>query len=138
MDFEFPKQGRPPTRRREEDRIQRTVFQHVSARGVQGIVAFAVPNGGARPPNEASILVGLGVLAGVPDLFLFCAGRAFALEIKTPTGRLSRQQESVQARLRTAGVNVTTAYGLDDALSRLEAWGLLRGKSAPSHYPPVG
>ena len=55
-------------RRRPEDSIQRAVFQHIKLRGVKGLVAVHVPNGGFRKPVEAKILRGLGVTAGTPDL----------------------------------------------------------------------
>ena len=57
-------------------------------------------------------MVGFGVLAGVPDTFVFHAGRAYALEIKTESGRLSSRQQPIQMRLRAAGVIVNTTYGL--------------------------
>ena len=62
-------------RGRPEDVIQRAVFQHIRARGVPGLVAIHVPNGGYRRPVEAKILCGLGVTAGVPDVLLWYAGK---------------------------------------------------------------
>ena len=58
-------------RRRPEDVIQRAVFQHIRARGVAGLVAIHVPNGGYRRPVEAAIMKGLGVTAGAPDVLLW-------------------------------------------------------------------
>lgn len=68
-------------RRQPEAAIQRAVFQHIRARGAGGLVAFHVPNGGARRPIEAAILKGLGVVAGAADVILLHRGRAFALEL---------------------------------------------------------
>jgi hypothetical protein len=48
-------------RSRPEDLIQRSVFQHIRARGVPGLVAIHPANGGYRKPVEAKILAGLGV-----------------------------------------------------------------------------
>jgi hypothetical protein len=39
-------------RQRPEDLIQKTVFQHIKQRGVEGLVALHVPNGGYRRPVE--------------------------------------------------------------------------------------
>jgi hypothetical protein len=36
-------------------------------------------------------------------------------------------QRDAHAALVAAGATVAVAYGLDDALARLEAWGLVRG-----------
>jgi hypothetical protein len=83
-----------------EATIQRAVFQHLRARGVRGLVAFHVPNGGYRRPAEAAIMKGLGVVAGA------CI-----------------------AALREAGAFTCIAEGLDRALACLEAWGLLRGRA---------
>lgn len=125
---EWPVSGPRSERRRNEDSIQRAVFQHITARRQPGLVAFAVPNGGARSRTEAAILKGLGVLPGVPDILLFFKGKVFALEIKTKDGRPTAEQVIVQEQLRAAGVIVKTVYGLNEALITLETWGLVRGK----------
>lgn len=113
--------------RRDEQAIQRTVFQHLAARPATGTFAFHVPNGGARSRTEAAILKGLGVVAGVPDIIAVRDGRMFALELKAPGGTTSADQDAAQAALHAAGATVATATGLDEALAQLEAWGLLRG-----------
>jgi hypothetical protein len=57
--------------------------------GVRGLLFLHIPNGGARTAAEASILKGLGVMRGAPDLLLIHRGVVFALELKAPSGRLS-------------------------------------------------
>jgi hypothetical protein len=114
-------------RQRPEAAIQRAVFQHLRARGAPGIFAFHVPNGGYRRPTEAAILKGLGVVAGVPDVFAVHNGRCFALELKAEGGRVSDKQLETIAALREAGAFTCVAEGLDRALACLEAWGLLKG-----------
>jgi hypothetical protein len=109
-----------------EDDIQAAVVQHLNVRGLRGLVAFAVPNGGARSRVEAAIMKSTGTVAGVPDLAIVSGGRFYSLELKTEMGRLSPAQIAMQERLRGAGANVATAYGLDDALAILESWGLIR------------
>ena len=115
-------------RRRPEDAIQRAVFQHIRARGVPGLVAIHVPNGGYRKPVEARIMKGLGVTAGTPDVLAWHDGRAFALEIKSEAGRASESQLEMLNRLSEAGVFTAIVHGLDRALAVLESWGLLRGR----------
>jgi hypothetical protein len=119
---------------RPEDLIQRTVFQHIKHRGVPGLVALHVPNGGYRKPIEAAKLKGLGVQKGAPDVLLWHRpsplepGRSYAVELKSPDGRLSEAQAEMLARLEKAGVFTAVAHGLDQALAVLESWHLLRGR----------
>ena len=73
---------------------------------------------------------GMGVVAGVPDIIAIKDGRCFALELKVPGGRATDRQLATIAALREAGAFTAVAEGLDRALACLEAWGLLRGRSA--------
>ena len=114
-------------RQRPEDAIQRAVFQHLRARGAPGVFAFHPANGGYRKPVEAAMLKGLGVVAGVPDVFAVHNGRCFALELKAEGERATDKQLETIAALREAGAFTAIAEGLDRALACLESWGLLRG-----------
>jgi len=120
------------TRRRAqpEAAIQRAVFQHLRARGAKGVFAFHPANGGYRTAREGAILKGLGVKAGVPDLIAIHNGRVFCLEIKAPGGQISAPQLACMVELREAGAVVAVATGLDEALRKLENFGLLRGRAA--------
>jgi hypothetical protein len=109
--------------------IQRAVFDHLRVRSAPGIFAFHTANGGWRSRIEAAILKGLGVRAGVPDVIAVKDGRTYAMEIKAPGGRLTAAQNAAHAALRAAGATVVTSYSLDDAISMLEEWGLLRGRA---------
>ena len=117
------------TRSRPEQAIQRAMFQHLAWRSAPGVFAFHPANGGWRSRIEAAILKGLGVRAGVPDVIAIKGGRTYALELKSPGGRLTAAQSIAHAALRAAGASVVTTYGLDDALAQLERWGLLRGRA---------
>jgi hypothetical protein len=114
--------------RRPEDEIQRAVFQHIRARGVAGLVAFHVPNGGKRKPIEAAILKGLGVRAGVSDIIAVHQGKIFALELKAEDGRPTEAQIAFLSDFEKAGAFTAMPRGLDAALATLEAWGLLIGR----------
>jgi hypothetical protein len=117
-------------RARPEDQIQRAVFEHLALRSAPGVFAFHPANGGWRSRIEAAILKGLGVRAGVPDVMAVKDGRTYALEIKSPGGRLTAAQNAAHAALRAAGAIVVTSYSLDDAVAQLEHWGLLLGKAS--------
>jgi hypothetical protein len=118
------------TRRCSEQQIQRAVFDHLRLRAARGVFAFHVPNGGYRRPIEAKILQGLGVRAGVPDVFIVHDGRCFAMEIKAPGGHATDKQLACIAALRDAGAFTCIAEGLDRALAVLEQWGLLKGTAS--------
>jgi hypothetical protein len=103
------------------------VLEHLALRGAAVMFAFHPANGGWRSPVEAAILKGMGVRAGVPDIVAIKGGKCYALELKASGGRLTSVQCDAHAALDAAGATVAVAYGLDDALARLEAWGLVRG-----------
>jgi hypothetical protein len=117
-----------------EQEIHAALWQHLQWRAAPGAFAFHVPNGGARSKAEASILAGLGVVAGVPDLIVCKDGRFYALELKADGGKLSPAQRGTHERMRAAGATIATSYGLDEALRQLEDWGILRKER---RYPNV-
>jgi hypothetical protein len=114
-------------RARTEQAIQQAIFQHIQVRGVRGLVAFHVPNGGARRPIEARIFKSLGVRAGVSDLIAVHDAKVYALEIKAPGGRPTASQLEFIADMEAAGAHCCIAEGLDRALAVLEQWGILKG-----------
>lgn len=88
------------------------------------VLLFAVPNGGWRTRAEAGIFRAMGQRAGMPDLMLLCAGRAFGLELKTAKGTLSPAQQDMHARLTELGIPVAVVRTLDEALFVLEGWNI--------------
>jgi hypothetical protein len=116
-------------RRQPEDQIQRAIVAHYRTRAVPGVFMFAVPNGGFRRPAEAAILRATGTVAGVPDTIWIKDGQVYGLELKSDDGRVTASQLETQARMVAAGAFCFTAYGLDRALTILESWGLLKGRS---------
>jgi len=113
-------------RRQLEAQLQRAILEHLRWRGVPGLFVFHYPAGGWRSSVEAAILKGLGVTPGVPDLLILHQGKLHALELKSARGRLTTVQAGTQHRMRVAGALAATAIGIDEALKRLESWGLLR------------
>jgi hypothetical protein len=119
-------------RRNTEAQIQRAIFQHLDLRGAPDVYAFHPANGGYRSKVTASILKACGVRAGVPDIVAVKDGKTFALELKTDSGRLSEAQQRAHEALRRAGASVAVAFGLDQALTQLKKWGILRGSRLAS------
>jgi hypothetical protein len=116
-------------RRRPEQDVQKAVAEHLRLRRAPGVYWFHPANGGARTAIEGAILKACGVRAGVPDLICIRDGRAYGLELKAPNGRLSDAQRLAHEEMARAGAEVAVAIGIDQALERLEGWGLLRGRS---------
>jgi len=109
-----------------EQDIQKNLLAYIAQACVNDLFVFHVPNGGYRRPVEAMIFKSLGVVPGMPDLFLIHKGHLFALEIKAEKGRLSPAQVLTMAELRDAGVNVAAAWGLDQCIEQLDAWRLTK------------
>lgn len=116
-----------PKRSSPEQAIQRAVVSHLKQRATPGVFAWHTPNGGYRRPIEAAILKAMGTVAGIPDLLILKQGTLFALELKAGKNKRTPIQEEVHDRLALAGAVVSTATGLDEALTTLERWGVLRG-----------
>jgi hypothetical protein len=117
-------------RERPEDKIQSGVIAHLHARGVPNIFFFHVPNGGKRSKIEAAILYGLGVRAGVPDIFIIMNARVFAMELKAPGRRPESAQREALVALERAGAITAVCDSIDMAVAILEDWGVLRGRAA--------
>jgi VRR-NUC domain len=114
-------------RNRPEQELQKTVIEHLRLRGWPDAIFFHYPAGGYRRPAEARILAGLGVLPGLPDVWVIRRGRVHCIELKSERGRLTEIQADMHNRLSRAGVDVAVAYSLDQALDQLERWKLLKG-----------
>lgn len=95
-----------------------------------GHYLFAIPNGGARNRIEAARLVGLGVRAGVSDLFFSFPSpgapsyHGLYIEMKAPkphASRLTDKQNAFLVRMAGAGYHVCVCYGWEparDAISK--------------------
>lgn len=91
-----------------------------------GTIFWHTPNGGFRSAAEAGRFKALGVKPGIPDLLALRECRLFALELKADGGRLSPSQTDMLAALERAGATTGVAVGIDEALTKLESWGLLK------------
>lgn len=108
-----------------EDQIQAAVLRQLRYRHADNLVWFHPPNGGYRDVVAGARLKSMGVKAGVSDLILLHGGQAFALELKTEKGRPTEAQLAFISGWEAAGGKGQIAYGLDEALATLEAWGLI-------------
>lgn len=95
----------------EEHVIQREIVRALRA---DGLLVFAIPNGGNRNVVLATRLKAEGVTAGVPDLFVADFG-GFFLEVKTATGHLSEAQRATAKELMSRGFITYTVRGAEEA-----------------------
>ena len=118
-------------RQRPEAAIHAAVCDHLRLRAKPDVLWLHPANGGTRDIREAARFKRMGVLAGASDLLFWHRSNSFALELKSPGGRLSDAQLGFLARFNDAGGHSASAEGVDRALATLEAWGLLRGRASP-------
>lgn len=102
-----------------EGEIQKAVFANLRTRGMPGVVFWHCPNDRASRRKA-------GYLAGAADVMVLHHGEFFALELKALDGEPSSAQMGFVKDVQAAKGCATFAYGIHDALSTLEAWGILR------------
>lgn len=85
-------------------------------------VAWHSANGERRDRATGAKLAAMGVVPGVADLILMRAGRALAVEIKSPKGKLSGEQKTWQARWVRAGGEYVVAQSVEEALASVARW----------------
>jgi|SRR5215467_16206580 len=117
-------------RQQPEAALQRAVIDHLRLLAKPGVLFLHPANGERRDAITGAKLKRMGVLAGAADLLLWHDGNSFALELKSPGGRLSDAQREFLSRFNDAGGYSACAEGIDHALVCLEAWGLLRGSAS--------
>jgi len=86
---------------------------------------FHIPNGGSRDVREAKHMKEQGVKPGVPDLFLpIPRGKhhGLFLEMKTPTGRASAEQNYWLEQLRARGYVAALCRGWKEAVHMIEVY----------------
>lgn len=102
-----------------EARLHEQVFAYLSWALAFGALAFHVPMGGSRDAREARNLKKLGSRAGIPDLVIISKGRAYFIELKAETGRLSASQKSMFPLIEFAGCPVGVCRSLEEVIAFL-------------------
>jgi hypothetical protein len=60
----------------------------------------------------------------MPDLCIIYDSQPYFLELKSADGRLSDHQREMIERLISAGARVGIAYSLEQAIGKIQGWGL--------------
>lgn len=110
--------GKP---RHVESEIQQSVIQWFRTKYPNYIIA-AVPNGGFRNAREAAIMRREGVLAGFADLVIIVKQNILFLELKTPTGVLSKKQREFQKKITNLGFQYVVCRSLEQTVIVVESW----------------
>lgn len=72
---------------------------------------------------RGSILKGMGLKAGLPDYYLTHSGNSFWIELKTPTGAVSKEQRKVHRQLTDHGAQVGVCRSINDVKNAVNYWG---------------
>lgn len=107
-----------------EDAIHRSILGYLRTTLPSGWLVIHVPNGGSRHPIEAANLRRLGVVAGWPDLSIYGPGGCYFMEVKTPKGRLSDNQNRIIDQLKDMGHPVAVVRSIEDAQAKVAEWSL--------------
>lgn len=109
--------------KKSEDRIQQECYMYFwNTYPKLRKLLFAVPNGGYRIPSEAKKFQKTGVVAGVSDMIFLYRGNAWLFELKTDTGRQSKEQKEWQELVENQGFKYFLIRNVDsfkDILSHI-------------------
>jgi len=109
-----------------EAKIQSEVFQTVWNEYPElRRLFFHIPNGGKRHIVEATKFKSMGVVAGIPDMFLALArGRyhGFFIELKNEVGKIDKKQLAIHDKLRAQGYRVDVHDNFEDCYFEIEKY----------------
>lgn len=112
-----------PRRRQSKEHSEQTRFVMRVRAFHPDVLCFAVPNGASVSAAQRLRLTHEGMMAGVPDLLLFCAGLPpLAIEMKTDTGKASKEQLQAHRVLLDRGVVVQLCRSAEEAYNAMTAW----------------
>lgn len=93
---------------------------------------FSIPNeglghGGDRKKSAIRMnkLKRMGLLPGAADLVVLQYGRAYFLEVKTSTGRLSKNQKLFATASIAHGALYAVVRSIDETAATLKRWGII-------------
>ena len=112
-----------PRRRQSKEHSEQTRFVMRVRAFHPEVLCFAVPNGASVSAAQRLRLTHEGMMAGAPDLMLFRAGLPpLAIEMKTDTGKTSKEQLLAHQALRERGVVVQLCRSAEEAYNAMTAW----------------
>lgn len=115
-----------------EQRIHEAIVKHLEFRAYPYVAWWHTPNGEARDARVGAKLKRMGVKSGVADIVGLVPNKEgsgstfFALEIKGPKGKPTKQQQAFIELVGDCGGYAGFAYSVDDALDLLVDWGVIK------------
>lgn len=122
-----------------ESQIQQQVIQYLSLISSKHNFVFMAPmNEGVmmvlkmfKVPNKTCIrlvmwLRKMGFLPGASDLQIFHNGKAYFIEMKTPTGKQSEKQKLFMNNVLKAGCEYAVCRSVDDIKECLKIWRIVK------------
>lgn len=105
---------------RPEDILQAQICRFLAVALPSTAWYCSIPNGAhlagtaKQRASQMRKLRDTGLRVGAPDLFVVHNGRFFAIEVKTPTGRMRPDQLTASAMIYSAGAPYQVCRSLDD------------------------
>ena len=96
-----------------EHQIQVGIVKYLRA---NGILVFAIPNGGHRSAKTGAFLKEEGVMAGVADLIILLPECTIFVEVKDAKGKQQQTQTEFQRRVEELGLRYYIWRSVDDAI----------------------
>lgn len=116
-----------------ESQHQEIIVQHLEARCAKDATWLAVPNGMPSNPISVRHMKRQGLRPGAPDMLFLKRGHLYAIELKAEhTGKASpvtKAQARMSREIHNAGGTTAVCFGHEEAIERLEKWGVLVGQS---------
>lgn len=77
-------------------------------------IIFSCPNGATRNIREAVLLKATGVVSGVSDLIIVKQNEIIFVEVKTETGKQSKEQKEFQKKVEKLGFKYLLVRSLEE------------------------
>lgn len=109
-----------------EDDLQMALVEHLQLRAKPGVVFYMIPNGLWTSKMQGARAKKMGLRRGASDMGFIIppAGLAAMLELKAE-GMPSDEQQQFGEDVEAAGGLFAVAWGIDQALAILVAWGAI-------------
>jgi penicillin-binding protein-related factor A (putative recombinase) len=88
--------------------------------GLKGIFAWKAKTVGTYDPTKKVFRKNAGYMKGVADILGIWRGKLLAIEVKTPTGKLSPEQKQFLSRVQEEGGIAFVARSVEDVKSWIE------------------
>lgn len=105
-----------------ESQVQSQIIDYLTVRENKEELFFQRTNNTPvfDPVGKRFRAMAKGQKKGFPDLLIFKGGATIAIEVKTKTGRQSKEQKEVQEKLEKQGIRYCIVRSFDDIIRILE------------------